>query len=348
MQQKLFLSGIVEGFYGRQWRWCDRFDYASYLAEMGLNSYLYCPKGDPYLRKQWRQQWPAADLAALSKLSQKCSAVGVNWGVGLSPYQLYLSYGVRERGELKQKIEQINDLNGVLLAILFDDMPGDFDQLAHRQAEIVADISHWSHAERILVCPTYYSFDSQLQHLFGAMPENYWSELGRLLPRQADIFWTGNEVCSAAISVDDVRSISSLLCRAPILWDNYPVNDGAKSSNFLYLKPLANRSETLATVTTGHVCNPMSQPALSLGPLSGLAALYAETVLPWAHYYDGELAARLSRDTPIFQQVGLTGLSADQRLDYKHAYARLDCPAAAEVVEWLDNKYEFDPDCLTD
>ena len=53
-----YISGIVEGFYGRQWSAQARLDYADYLVEQGLNSYLYCPKGDALLRKQWQQDWP--------------------------------------------------------------------------------------------------------------------------------------------------------------------------------------------------------------------------------------------------------------------------------------------------
>ena len=39
-----FLTGVIEGFYGRGWTSNLRLDYASYISALGLNSYLYCPK----------------------------------------------------------------------------------------------------------------------------------------------------------------------------------------------------------------------------------------------------------------------------------------------------------------
>ncbi len=48
-----FLTGIVEGFYGRAWSTETRIAYADYLSHAGMNTCLYCPKEDVYLRKQW-------------------------------------------------------------------------------------------------------------------------------------------------------------------------------------------------------------------------------------------------------------------------------------------------------
>ena len=80
-----FLSGILEGFYGRAWSQQDRLDYAQYLPRSGLNSAIYCPKGDPYLRHRWWQDWPAEQWGQLQQLSTEYRASGLNWGVGLSP-----------------------------------------------------------------------------------------------------------------------------------------------------------------------------------------------------------------------------------------------------------------------
>ena len=115
-------------------------------------------------------------------------------------------------------------------------MPGDLQSLATRQAEIVADVCHWLPGVHVLVCPTYYSFDPVLEKYFGRMPLDYWSQLGRELPQDVGIFWTGNKVCSEAITVSDIEAIVQRLQRPVILWDNYPVNDGAVRSNFLYTR----------------------------------------------------------------------------------------------------------------
>ena len=184
-----FLTGIVEGFYGREWSWDARHSYAQFLQQTGLNSYLYCPKADTCLRKHWWQAWPQQTQQQLRALAAEYRQKGLNWGVGLSPYALYQDYSSAARQRLRDKLSRIDQLGGNLLAILFDDMPGDCPDLAARQTEILADVRHWSACEHLLVCPTYYSFDPQLQHYFGAMPEDYWSELGTGMASRLPTGW---------------------------------------------------------------------------------------------------------------------------------------------------------------
>ena len=84
-----FLVGVIEGFYGRPWPVETRLAYAGYLASAGLNTYLYCPKEDAYLRKQWWDHWPEQQWQHLLELSAVYRGHGINWGVGLSPFALY-------------------------------------------------------------------------------------------------------------------------------------------------------------------------------------------------------------------------------------------------------------------
>ncbi|MHB1307409.1 MAG: beta-N-acetylglucosaminidase domain-containing protein, partial [Limisphaerales bacterium] len=41
-----FLSGVVEGFYGRPWNPSQRRQLFEWLRIAGLNAYLYAPKDD--------------------------------------------------------------------------------------------------------------------------------------------------------------------------------------------------------------------------------------------------------------------------------------------------------------
>jgi hypothetical protein len=345
-----FLTGVVEGYYGRQWDLSTRFAYAGYLASLGLNTYLYCPKGDPWLRRNWQQSWPADQLHELRQLSQQYSTAGVYWGVGLSPFALYRHYGAAERQALQRKLTEIDQLQAPLLAILFDDMPGDVDALAQRQMEIVADVVAWMPHVRLLVCPTYYSFDPLLEKHFGTMPEGYWQALGQLLPPGVDVFWTGNKVCSESIQAADLAAINAALGRKVILWDNYPVNDGAVRSNYLYTEALPGRDRALKACLSGHLCNPMNQGTLSLPALAGLAALYgAAPADDWLiDTLGAQLWAELQRDAACFQQRGLQELGEAERQALVVKYARLPGAAAAEVAGWLRGEYTFDPACLTD
>ena len=342
-----YLAGVVEGYYGREWDWALRRQYAGFLKAQGLNTYLYCPKGDAFLRKRWQEPWPEGMRRELEKLAACYGEQGLYWGVGLSPFALYLDYGGSERAALRSRVEQINALGGSLLAILFDDMPGDCPDLAARQAEIVADIAAWTTASRLLVCPTYYSFDPVLERFFGAMPAHYWESLGAALDPGIDLFWTGNSVCSPAISCADISRIAGLMGRAPLLWDNYPVNDGERGSRFLNLAPLPGRDPDLGGVLRGHLCNPMNQGLLSRLPLLGLARLYGRETGDLESLVSADLAAQLHQDMADFQSLGLDEMGEKRCLELAARYDEFDDPAASEVSAWLKGEYTFDPACLT-
>ena len=342
-----YLTGIVEGFYGRQWSWSSRRAYADFLQQQQLNTYLYCPKGDRYLRRAWRENWPASTEAELRATAGHFRDRKLNWGVGLSPYALYRSYAAQEKSELRAKIARIDDLGGNLLAVLFDDMPGDCPDLAMRQAEIVADVVAWTAAQQVLVCPTYYSYDPVLEQYFGTCPERYWQDLGAALPADVGIFWTGNKVCSDTISCADVASIASQLGRAPVLWDNYPVNDGEKAADFLRLQPLAGREPLLGQQLAGHLCNPMNQASLSRYALSGLGQMQGAAAQSLEEFYGAELGQCLAEDMAIFEQRGRAAISEEERLELTARYSKFEHEAALEVVMWLAGEYRFDPACLT-
>lgn len=344
------LAGVIEGYYGRTWDHDTRLAIVSLMADMGFNAFLYCPKSDHYLRKRWQAHWPAREWGRLQALSDHAAQQAVLFGVGLSPYALYDSYGLAEQAALKQKIEQLNDLGAPLLALLFDDMPGAIPDLAARQAAIIADVQHWSKAARILVCPTYYSADPVLEKHFGKRPSGYWAQLGEQLPTEIDLFWTGPRVCSERIAAADVKDISRTLQRPLVLWDNYPVNDGAVRSRHLYIEPLPARDPAINRYLRGHFCNPMNQAWLSLPALSGLAELCGHPVSQsfLADALGEDTLRLLHRDSASFLTAGLDGLDESERARLTRDYRALDSPAAREVVEWLNGEYTFDPACLTD
>jgi hyaluronoglucosaminidase len=341
--------GIIEGFFGRPWRWEARRHVVRFLAPYGYRFFLYAPKGDAFLRRRWQEPHPEEESEALAAFSADCRAAGVRFGIGLSPFELHSMEGEDWQAPLAAKVEALNGLGADDLAILFDDMRGDVPGLSERQAAIVDLAAGRTTATRILCCPSYYSDDPVLDRVFGARPASYLEDLGRLLDPSVEIMWTGEEVCSREFSVGHLEGVAERIGRRPFLWDNYPTNDGSRMSQHLHLRGFTGRPAAIGECINGHGINPASQPLLSLIPALTLAESYrlgeryrygaafretAEQVL------GSELAQRLERDLLTFQDGGLQRLSAERRSELRNIYAGFDHPAAAEVVAWLDGAFE--------
>ncbi len=343
----VYLSGIIEGFFGRSWSWEDRRSSIDLLSQGQLNSYVYAPKSDPYLRRSWADAWPRETFLQLQELGAHCRGQGVLWGVGLSPFEAYLDYDETTRSRLRNKLREIDRLQPDILCVLFDDMRGDLPGLAGLQARMVADIAANTVAGRVIMCPTYYSEDPVLERVFGAMPDHYWRDLGRMLDPAIDFFWTGDRVCSAAYSSESVCAISEAMGRAPVLWDNYPVNDSQKMSRRLHLRPFSGRPVGAPNWLRGHLVNPMNQACLSRIVLSTLSGYEDFAGAVRQHCPEG-LARLLERDIECFSGPGLDAIDGSARQALLADYGGFDHPCAREVIDWLQGGYAFDPACLTD
>lgn len=350
--------GIIEGFFGRSWNWEERAGYAKFLALNAYSFYIYAPKSDKNLRMQWQQDWNSADKEALQNLRKIYRDAQIQFGIGLSPHELYLDHSREQRQQLTKRIQQINELEPDILCILFDDMRGDIPNLAQLQIDIAHQAAEISSASKIIFCPTYYSFDPVLEKVFGAMPSHYWQTFAQALDKKIDIFWTGEKVCSTTYSETHLAEVSELIGRKPFLWDNYPVNDGAVKSNLLHLRAVDKSHSQLADKIAGHAMNPMNQAQLSKLALASLHHAYTQqdNYNPDQSFADitialcGEnLGQQLQQDIHVLQDLGLKKISPEEKTTLRHTYQHfLPNSYAQEIIDWLDGLYTFDPACLTE
>ena len=340
--------GVIEGYYGKPWTWQERVDTMQYLSGFGFQFYMYAPKADVHLRRLWRELHPDDVAQEITNLARASRAAGVRFGVGLSPTKLHVDFGAEARAALERKLQSLHAMEIDFLALLFDDMRGDFPDLAKHQIEIV----HWV-AERtqqeLIMCPSYYTDDPILDRIFGQRPDGYLEELGRGLDPAVQIFWTGEEVCSREISVPHIERVSEQLRRKPFLWDNYPVNDGQRMSQFLHVRAFTGRRSGLREHLAAHGMNPALQPHLTRVPAVTLSRVYelgekyqygaalreaARTVL------GAELGSKVYEDALFLQDFGVDRLG-ERANQLRARYENVDHPAAREIISWLDGGYRI-------
>ena len=341
--------GIIEGFYGKPWSWEARAETAACLAPYGYRFYLYAPKFDPFLRRRWQETHPGTITGNLRALAAHCRKIGVRFGIGLTPYELFNHFDNASRDALGRKLEFLDDIGIEDLAILFDDMRGDVPDLAKNQVEIVEWAAARTKASRIIMCPSYYSDDPILDRVFGKRPDNYAEDLGLALDSQIEIFWTGEEVISRQFSPGHLDRVTEQLGRKPFLWDNYPVNDGQRMSQYLHLRGFTGRPGSNSTKIAAHGVNPALQPILNRIPCATLSDSYRqgekyEYSESFRHACHDTLGADLGElvreDLLTLQDIGLDRLGEKEKV-LRERYGSLDHPGAKEIIAWLDGEYRI-------
>jgi hyaluronoglucosaminidase len=343
--------GTIEGFFGSPWTWQERKEHIKFLKSSGFNFYMYAPKADPYLRKKWHEDFPASHLAQLHELRQICKEEGVKFGIGFTPFEIFHNFDSTAKESLTRKIKSIDKLSPDNLGILFDDMDGNIEGLAMLQSDIMNFICSKTNTQKISFCPTYYSEDKILDKVFGQRPCNYLEDLGNLLDSKIDIMWTGPKVISNEITEMHLKHVSEKIGRKPLIWDNYPVNDGPKNCKFIFIDAIKNREKGILNQISGYMANPMNQPYLSQIPLLTIAELFSKK------NYTPEVAIENALEKlsslPLlphiqnFESIGLDNFLDDQVEELRSLLKDLPPHIGREIEKWLDGFYNVGKECLT-
>jgi hyaluronoglucosaminidase len=271
------LRATVEGFYGPPWSHPDRLAHLSFCAGVGLDTYVYGPKDDPFHRADWRSPYPPEELARLAELVAHAGAVGVTFVYAIHPGLSMRWDDPAEQEALHAKAAQLWDVGVRRYALFFDDIdysadPG-ADGAAH--ARVAARFASGFLAPRgaapaaagpLLVVPTDYA---------GTQVSPYRTAFGAGLPEHALVLWTGADIVVGAISDEDVRLARAAFGRPLALWDNFPVNDF--DFKRVFLGPLVDRPTAFADdVLAGIVSNPMVLPLASRIALATVAEYAAD------------------------------------------------------------------------
>jgi len=217
-------------------------------------------------------------MEVLGELIRECKRHGLQFIYGLSP-GLDIRYASNSDIEhLKRRFEQMLVLGGEHFCLLFDDIPDGVNpediqrwgSLASAQCNVANTMFQWtaerSATGRFLFCPTAYC-GRMAERSHGG--KDYLATLGRELLAEIDVFWTGPEIISRAISVDSVQQLGTVLRRKPVIWDNLHAND--YDGRRFYCGPYAGRPLGLRSEVNGLLVNPNSEFALNYVPLRTLS-----------------------------------------------------------------------------
>ena len=273
-----FLTGVIEGFYGRPWSQSQRLELLELMQQLGLNTYLYCPKDDLKLRALWRDSYNSNEMQQLCELIGACGDRGVDFFYGIAPGLTIRYSDPNEIERLHERFGQLIEAGCRSFAILFDDIPDEmaeadrdaFGSLAMAQCQ-VANVLYSEHLAklggRLIFCPTPYCQRMADNQLGGKV---YLEEVGQQLASGIDIFWTGPEIISREITSESIEALQQQVRRRPVLWDNLHANDYDMTR--LFLGPYSGRSSKLRGDVDGILLNPNCEFEANFVAIKTLAA----------------------------------------------------------------------------
>ncbi|MCA9532566.1 MAG: beta-N-acetylglucosaminidase domain-containing protein [Myxococcales bacterium] len=268
-------TGVIEGFYGPPYQHAERLQVIEFVAQEGMDTYLYAPKQDPYHRDEWRVPYPAAEAAELQALVARGRERGVRVVLALAPGSDY-GESAGDDQALRTKLDQLLDLGARDLCVLFDDVPSD-SPLVDPAAQVAVLRLAYHHvrgrepgATVCFIGPYYFGTAEQLAS--GMTPpfpftyehtsDEYYAAY-RALPRDMPILWTGAHVVPAELSGEQARAMRRHVDRPLLLWDNLPVNDVVLAGD-VFLGPWQRPGAALVAEADGVLLNLGTQPRASL------------------------------------------------------------------------------------
>jgi len=353
------LRGVLEGFYGTPWSREDRLGMMRELANLKFNLFVYGPKMDGYINVGWTLPYPTSELNYISKLMEEanqqhlqvCWEIHAGWPINFS--------SEKDMELILSKFADVAERGVTCFLIAFDDVG---KTLTAKDAEVYATYvegisdfvtrlgdnlkASYPQAMLAFVPHEYYTHDAGISDLVQVLKQiqEYWF-----------VAWTGPEVVSVTITGADLDEITQLLGRAPMLGDNYPVNDPFamfKGEQYLHLAPITGRDKTLAQTAPALVFNASASAWASLPPLATIsdyiwnADMYAadRSAASTALYFagsQGQAALELLMQTnysPLLMPNAAPGL-ADAMGLFWQAWDGTDAQALATSAAALQDLY---------
>lgn len=257
-----FLSGYIEGYYGRLPTFDERLDTVRKLRAIGAGHYLYAPKEDPYHRREWRAPYPAAWRTEFRAFAAASRRLGVRVVPGIAPGLSYRYHKEEDFRALVRKLQSLIvpgcDEAALLLDDIPDALPGSdrtaFRSLGHAHGVLLRTL--WPRLQRrglrrLWFCPTVYTD----RFAGGRLADNpYLQDLVPGLLPGIELFWTGRDIVSPDYRSRELAALTRVTGIRPVIWDNLYANDYCPGK--IYLGPFRGRPRDLRRSCRGLLLNP--------------------------------------------------------------------------------------------
>lgn len=268
------LRGSIEGFYGPPWTEAERLDQMDFLGDTKANTYVYAPKDDPYHREKWREPYPADKLTQLGKLIDRATANHVRFTFAVSPGGSICYSDPADVKALTAKLQAMYDLGVRSFSVPLDD-------ISYTKWNCDADKAKFGEPGRGPAAKAQVGLLNTIQQDFIARHEDanplqmvpteygdltdtaYKQTMRAELDGAVEVMWTGTDVVPPEITNAQAEKAAELFGRKVFVWDNYPVNDFARTAGRLLLAPYDKREPGLSGHLSGIVSNPMNQEGAS-------------------------------------------------------------------------------------
>jgi len=273
------LRGVIEGFYGTPWSDAARLDQMDFYGAHKMNVYVYSPKDDPYLRAQWRQPYPADQLAVLQTLVQRATANHVQFTYAVSPGLSVCYSSDADAQALMAKFQSLWDIGVRDFAVPLDDISYTSWNCAADQAMFGTGGGAAGAAQAYLLNKVQRGFidthpgaaplEMVPTEYYDQADSPYKTAIRTQLDPDVIVEWTGPGVVVPKITSAQAAAAKAVFGHDILIWDNYPVND--YTTDRLLLGPYVGRDAGIAGSIIGITSNPMIQPYASETSVAGVA-----------------------------------------------------------------------------
>ena len=269
------VRGYIEGFYGKPWKIEQRLEMLELMALFGENTHYYAPKDDPYHRNKWRECYPDNEAVNLKLLVDKAKSLYVKFTYCIAP-GLSMRYTSEDDFNcLCEKTRQLFSMGISSFGLLLDDIPADlfykedkakYGNAINAHVELVnkyfSFLKSLSSDCVLTVCPTAYHGKGSEEEVTGFASN---------VPDEVLVFFTGSDICSKEITLDEAEHFYKHNLHKPLYWDNYPVND-AEMFMEMHMGPVIGRDKELHKCSAGLISNCMEYFNCNKIPLITIAS----------------------------------------------------------------------------